>query len=69
MACHDYPAAADHKQEHVGLARQVVDLRRQLVCGQPVITDDLMRFLRAWLTDHSLGSDMALGSFLAAKPG
>ena len=67
MAFHDYPAAADHKQEHDELTHQVLDLRSQLASGQPVVTVDVMQFLKRWLTDHILGTDMALGSFLASQ--
>lgn len=69
MAFHDYPAAADHKQAHDDLTRQVLELRSQLASGQPVVTVDVMEFLKAWLMDHILGTDMALGSFLTSRVG
>jgi hemerythrin len=67
MEYHEYPDGARHKQKHDDLARQVLDLRSRLAAGEPVMTDDVMQFLKAWLTDHILSTDMAFGSFLTAQ--
>ena len=69
MKYHVYPAGVHHRQERDELTRQVFELRSQLAAGRPVVTAKVLEFLTAWLTDHILGADMALGSFLAGRPG
>ena len=51
---------------HSDLVRKAVEFRGQSVAGQPVLTEDVMRFLQDWLTKHIQRSDKTLGSFLAA---
>jgi hemerythrin-like metal-binding protein len=52
-----YPAAKQHLELHKSLTKQVVDIKRRYDAGEPVITIDLMEFLRNWLNDHIKGVD------------
>ena len=66
MHAHDYPLSDGHKRMHSDLVRKAVEFRGQFVAGQPVLTEDVMKFLQEWWTKHVQGSDKTLGSFLAA---
>jgi hemerythrin-like metal-binding protein len=64
----DYPDFASHKREHEDLARQVKEIQQRFVSGSTfLITLDVMKFLKDWLGDHILGSDMKYSAHLKSK--
>jgi hemerythrin len=62
-----YPARLSHQAEHRALTQQVLEIKRKFEAGQPVITIDLMEFLRDWLSDHIKGVDKRYTSFFHSK--
>jgi hemerythrin-like metal-binding protein len=54
---HDYSDLAAHQREHQELTRQVCELRSKLQSGELVITMEVLRFLKNWLTHHILDRD------------
>lgn len=63
-----YPGGAAHKAEHTLLARRVMNLQARFESGQSrELGMETMAFLKAWLTDHIMGSDQKYGSHLNAK--
>lgn len=64
---YDYPEAEQHKKQHKSLIDQVAALQKQHESGEKVLTMDIMNFLRDWLQDHILGSDLKFGPFLKSK--
>lgn len=67
MTAHGYPDYTKHKQEHDALTKQAVDLHKQFKEGRPVLSFDLMNFLKNWLSNHILGTDKKYMSFLSSK--
>lgn len=54
-----YPDIVRHKEEHARLTRQVREIRDRLGRGERgVVDEDLLTFLKTWLTGHILGVDM-----------
>jgi hemerythrin len=64
---HAYPDAPAHAAEHKQLTRQVLEVKRKFDLDQPVVTIDLLQFLRSWLNDHIKGVDKRYTSFLRSK--
>lgn len=67
MQANGFPGYLQHKALHDMLTRQVVDLQRQCQTGKAKIGDEVLRFLKDWLTKHIVGSDQNYGQFLNAK--
>lgn len=62
-----YPDFEAHKKEHNALVIQVLDLQKQFQEGKPVLTQNIMTFLRDWLSKHIQGDDKKYGIFLNGK--
>ena len=62
-----YSALAAHQQEHRDLTRQVKELQNRFDSGKLLITNEVMRFLKEWLTNHILQRDMAYAKELGAR--
>lgn len=63
-----FPQSAAHTSEHNLLSRRVMNLQSRFECGQSAeMSLEAMRFVKNWLTDHILGSDMTYGAFLNAR--
>ena len=64
---HGYTDSEAHKQEHLALLDQVVDLQMRVQNGETEIGPELLAFLKRWLTSHILGSDRQYAGFLIDK--
>ncbi|AJE04362.1 bacteriohemerythrin [Geobacter pickeringii] len=67
MAQHAYPDYEAHKKEHNALVMQVLDLQKQFQEGKAVLTQNVMTFLRDWLSKHIQGDDRKYGVFFNGK--
>lgn len=67
MQQHAYPGYEAHKKEHNALVMQVLDLQKQFQEGKPVLTQNIMTFLRDWLSKHIQGDDKKYGIFFNGK--
>jgi hemerythrin len=67
MSKYNYPEYLAHKAEHVKLSQKAVEIQKEFEKGVPVITVELMNFLKDWLQEHILGSDKKFGIFLNSK--
>lgn len=63
----EYPAMFEHKREHEDLVEKASGLYEQFQGGDTGVPDLLLPFLKEWLTNHILGTDMKTGQFLAAQ--
>jgi len=59
------PTFFDHQQEHEALAQQVVERQRAFSEGTGDVANDLLPFLKSWLTKHILGTDAKTGKYIA----
>jgi hemerythrin len=62
-----YPEAARHKIEHDELTTQVLRIQARYHGGSQALTLEVMIFLKDWLFDHILGSDVRFGPHFNAK--
>jgi len=58
----DYPGYEDHHAEHAALLKEA-----KVVSGESKVSFKLLHFLRMWLTEHIMGSDMEYAEFLLKK--
>lgn len=56
----NYPGALAHKQEHEKLVREVLDLQKKFNEGNALLTVKVSKFLKDWLLDHIMKTDMSL---------
>lgn len=63
----DYPGLAGQQQEHALFAAKARELKERIDAKGFVLTLEVIRFLRDWLSDHILVSDRAYAPFLLAK--
>ncbi len=67
MSSNAYPEYAAHKAEHTKLTQKALELQKNFQEGVPVLTVELMNFLKDWLQTHILGTDKKYGPFLNSK--
>lgn len=67
MKQYGYPDFEAHKKEHNALVVQVLDLQKQFQEGKAVLTQNVMTFLRDWLSKHIQGDDKKYGVFFNGK--
>lgn len=61
-----YPDLAAHQRTHRAMVEQVEKLRQEAGTSRAGFSIKLMGFLKSWLTDHILGSDMKYAPSLRA---
>ncbi len=67
MQQYGYPDLAAHKKEHDELTRTVLDLQDKYNKGAIMLSVETSNFLKAWLTQHIMGTDKKYGPFLNEK--
>lgn len=67
MNAHGYHDYITHKKAHDELTEQTKRLYARYTAGEPVLSFELMDFLKKWLRNHILGMDKAFGPYLKAK--
>ena len=60
----NYPALAEHRQEHLGLTRKVLAFKKTYQQDQQFNPVELLDFLCNWLKNHIAVSDKALAKFV-----
>lgn len=69
MQTYGYPGYLAHKTQHEELAQAAGDLHAKFLDGDPGVAEELLPFLKEWLTGHILGTDKETGRFLAEAAG
>ena len=67
MVLYNYPEFEKHKKEHEALTNQVSDFYTRYHEGKTAFSLELMNFLKDWLINHILGSDMKYKKFFLSK--
>ena len=64
---YNYSEIEGHKAAHGKLVDKVIDYKTRFESGDAEIADELLRFLKGWLTNHILKEDMAYSDYLISK--
>lgn len=68
LSKHGYEESVEHKRQHDELTVQIVELKDKFNHYQDdSLTDEVMEFLKRWLTFHIMTTDKAYSEFLLAK--
>jgi len=68
FAEYGYADSVEHKRQHNELIAQVVELKEKFIENpQGTMSDDLMLFLKRWLTNHIMRTDKEYTEFLISK--
>ena len=67
LSTNGYPDYEEHKKKHDDLTKEAVDLQKQFEGGRIMITMQVMKFLKDWLSNHILNTDKKYSSFLNGK--
>lgn len=67
MSTSGYPDYLMHKKEHDDLIGKVLDFKDQIESGKTSISLSIMSFLKDWLMNHILVSDMKYKEFFIKK--
>lgn len=67
MAEYHYPDRIRHESQHFALTSQVGQLYVKVREEKMMVTIETMDFLKNWLNNHILQTDMALGEYLISK--
>lgn len=64
----DYPGYEEQVKEHALLEKRLHEISAGILRNN-IKPEDVMSFMRTWLLDHILGTDMLLGEFLRESQG
>lgn len=64
---HSYPGYTQHKQLHDGFVKKINELQDRLQKGHILLTMEIMKSLRDWLTHHIQNVDRQYAPFLKGK--
>ena len=64
MAECGYPQLEQHKAEHRAIAQRVQHYCDEYSAGRTLIAVELMAFMKAWLIEHILESDMEYSPYM-----
>ena len=64
---HEYPETNAHKKIHEDLVGQVTAFQSEFKTGKATVSMDLMDFLKDWLNNHILKTDMAYAPYIIQK--
>lgn len=67
MQEHEYPAYAEHKQEHEKFKQRVTELMQVQQQSTNALPFPVVVFLRDWLTTHVIHTDKGYGPYLKAR--
>jgi hemerythrin-like metal-binding protein len=67
MEEYGYPGYSDHRNEHIELTRQTLELMEDLKNNKPGIGTEVLEFLREWTNHHIFGTDQKYKEFFISK--
>ena len=69
LETYHYPDLVTHREQHQKLTLDVCAYRNQLLAGEQLSAGEVMKFLRGWLLDHIVKSDLQYGAYLESRGG
>jgi len=67
MTKHGFAGCFTHRREHDAFRKKAAQLQESYRADPLVLTLEVNRFLKDWLTGHILGTDKRYGPYLLAK--
>ena len=67
MMKYSFDGFEEHKSEHKALREKTYYLHKDFANGKPVLTMDVLLFLKSWISNHVLVCDMKYKDFLLSK--
>ncbi len=67
MAMHGYPDLENHQAKHKKLVAKVMEFQGRVTANDESVLEELLQFLKDWLTHHIQGTDKKYVPFLAGK--
>ncbi|MBI5893260.1 MAG: bacteriohemerythrin [Deltaproteobacteria bacterium] len=67
MQVNGYPDFSKNKLEHDKLTKEVEEFKNQFDAGKAVVSIEIMKFLKNWLSNHIMKSDKQYTQFLNSK--
>jgi len=67
MERYGYPELEEHRAIHRSLMEKTYQLHKDFEAGRPVLTEDLLVFLKEWITEHILKTDLKYKDFLGRR--
>ena len=67
MIKYDYPNIDHHILEHVDFANTMMTYEKMIVEDNDYIPDDVFDFVKRWLLEHILNTDIKMGQFIQSK--
>jgi hemerythrin-like metal-binding protein len=64
---YNYYGKTEHMKEHAELKEKVMDLKQKVDGGKAVISNEILQFLKNWLSTHIMESDKRYSSFFNDK--
>jgi hemerythrin len=64
---YNFPDSEKHIAEHSNFVKEVLSFKENFDKGRLMLSIEVMTFLKNWLTNHILGSDMGYKPFLLSK--
>ncbi len=67
MIEYDYPDYSTHKEQHIEFKKKTVAFCMDVMAYKETIPTEILSYLKSWLTNHILNSDMKYKSFFNEK--
>ena len=67
MIKHHYPELGAHQKEHEEFRARILEFQRNFAEGKETLTDDVVKFMTHWISDHVMNTDMKYAPFLNAR--
>ena len=66
MEKYNFKTYDNHKQQHDDILQQVSELYEKLDRGEEILIVNILEFLKKWLVNHILKTDVVLGKYLSS---
>jgi hemerythrin-like metal-binding protein len=67
LSAHAYPGLDEQRHQHSEFRMKIQEWNRDYRAGKPLVTADILIFLKEWWNNHVLGTDQEYVTFLEAN--